>query len=189
MIACSRPVAESHTQLLFVTEAKMRLRQVSENQIRFDIYLGVTSPCEVTVNLQRSEVNSGVGVTFNYILTSNTKSRSLTSCIFIVTSRSHTCPDIDLWPHAHSSSSNRMASSPQINFKAVLLLMDTAKLHFCLAHKNSNRVIIDCYTPEILQLVEDKTFRYNWSSNLAIIQRSLRAEFLLKQKQKHYFCY
>ena len=48
----------------------------------------------------------------------------------------------------------------QINFKAVLIFIDLAQLHFCLPYKNSHWIIIDCHTPVILQLVEDKILIY-----------------------------
>ena len=108
----------------------------------------------------RSEVNSEACVTFVYILTSNRKSRPLTSCAFILTSRGHTCPTIDLWLQVYSSWPHRMMSHPQINFKAVLSFIDLARLHFCSAHKSSHRVTIDCHTPVILQLGEDKLLKY-----------------------------
>ena len=108
----------------------------------------------------RSEVNSGACVTFDYILTSNIKSRPLTLCAFIVTSRGLTSPQIDLWPQVHSLWPQRMTSHPQINFNAVLSFIDLAQLYFYLAHKNSHRVLIDCHTPVILQLVEDKLLTY-----------------------------
>ena len=43
-----------------------------------------------------------------------------------------------------------------------------AHLHFCLTHKNSHRVIIDCHTPVIFQLGEDMMLIYliirdNWT--------------------------
>ena len=48
----------------------------------------------------------------------------------------------------------------QINFKSVLIFIDLAQLHFCLAHKNSHWTLIDCRTPVILQLGEDKILIY-----------------------------
>ena len=48
----------------------------------------------------------------------------------------------------------------QMNFKPVLIFIDLAQLHFWLAYKNSQRVIIDCHTPVISQLGEDKVFIY-----------------------------
>ena len=70
---------------IFVSQEKMQLRQVNENQIGFDINMGVTSSCEVTRPFKRSEVKFGACVAFNYTLTANTKSRPPNSCIFIVT--------------------------------------------------------------------------------------------------------
>ena len=40
----------------------------------------------------------------------------------------------------------------QINFKFVLIFIDLAQLHFCLAYKNSHWAIIYCLTSVILQL-------------------------------------
>ena len=48
----------------------------------------------------------------------------------------------------------------QINFESVWIFIDLAQLHFCLAYKNSNWAIIDCHTPVILQLGEDKILFY-----------------------------
>ena len=120
----------------FVHQAKMQLRQVNENQNRFEINLAVTS-WWVCI---RSEVNSGACMTFNCVLTSNEKSQPLTSCIFIATSEDHTCPGTDLLPH----------------FKAVFIFIDLVQLHFCLAYKNSHWAINDCHTPVILQLGKHK---------------------------------
>ena len=108
----------------------------------------------------RSEVNSCACVTSNCVLTSNKKSQPLTSCIIIVSSEGHTCPGIDLWPHAYASRPHRMTWNPQINFKAVLIFIDLAQLHFCLAYKNIHWAFIDCHTPVILQLGEDKILIY-----------------------------
>ena len=36
-----------------------------------------------------------------------------------------------------------MTAHPQIIFKAVLIFTDLLQLHFCLAHKNSHRAIIE----------------------------------------------
>ena len=122
---------------------------------------------------QRSEVNSGACVTFNYSLTANTKSRPLNSCIFILTSGDHTCPQIDLWPHAYSSWPYGMTSHPQNNFIAVLIYIDLAQLYFCLDHKNSHQVIIDCHTPVTLPLEDDKLMNYD------IKKRMLTKTFIL----------
>ena len=104
----------------------------------------------------RSEVKSGAFVTFNYTLTANTKSRPLTSCIFIVTLRGHTGPEIDLWPHAYASWPKEITSHPKYNLEVILIFIDLAQLYFCLDHKNNHRVIFDCHTPVISQLEEDK---------------------------------
>ena len=56
--------------------------------------------------------------------------------------------DLTAWRHS------------QINFKSVLIFIDLAQLHFCLAYKNSHWAIIDCHTPVILQLGEDQTLIY-----------------------------
>ena len=48
----------------------------------------------------------------------------------------------------------------QINFKSVFILIDLAQLHFCLTYQNSQWAIIDCHTPVILQLGEDKILIY-----------------------------
>ena len=48
----------------------------------------------------------------------------------------------------------------QINFESVWIFIDLAQLHFCLAYKNSHLAIIDCHTPVILQLGEDKILIY-----------------------------
>ena len=52
------------------------------------------------------------------------------------------------------------------NFKAVLIFIDLAQLHFCLAHKNSHRVIFDRRTSVNLQVVEDKMLIYLDKRNL-----------------------
>ena len=108
----------------------------------------------------RSKVNSFPCVTSYCVLTSNEKYQPLTSCIFIVSSEGHTCPGTDLWPHAYASWPYRMTSNPQINFKAVLIFIDRAQLHFWLAYKNSHWAITDCHTTVILQLGEDKILIY-----------------------------
>ena len=138
----------------------MQLRHVNENPNRFEINLAVTSSCRSWLAYMRSEVNSYSCMTSNYILTSNKKSQPLTSCIFIVSSEGHTCPGTDLWPHAYTSWPHRMMSNPQINFKAVLIFIDLVQLHFCLAYKNMHWAFIDCHTPVILQLGEDKILIY-----------------------------
>ena len=145
---------------IFVSQAKMQLRQVNENPNRFEITLTVTSSCEVTISLQRSEVNSCACVTSNCILTSNKKSQPLTSSTFIVSSEGHTCPGTDLWPHGCASWPHRITSNPQMNFKAVLIFTDLAQLHFCLAYRNSHWAFIDCHTQVILQLGEDEILIY-----------------------------
>ena len=48
----------------------------------------------------------------------------------------------------------------QINLESVWIFIDLAQLHFCLAYKNSHWAIIDCHTPVILQLGEDKILIY-----------------------------
>ena len=145
---------------IFASLTKMQLRQVNENQNRFDINLGMTSSYEVTVSL-RSEVNFGACATFNCITPFTKKFWPLTSCIFIVTSEGHACPGTDLWLHLHAYSSwHQKMSHPQINFKAVLIFDDLTQLHFCLAHKNSHRVIFDCHTQVILHLRGDKLLNY-----------------------------
>ena len=48
----------------------------------------------------------------------------------------------------------------QINFESVWIFIDLAQLQFCLACKNSHWAIIDCHTPVILQLGEDKILIY-----------------------------
>ena len=117
-------------------------------------------PVRSWLTCMRSEVNSCACVTSNCILTSNEKSQPLNSCIFIVPSEGHTCPGTDRWPHAYASWPHRMMSNPQINFKAVLIFIDLAQLHFCLAYINSHWAFIDCHTPVILQLGEDKMLIY-----------------------------
>ena len=57
-----------------------------------------------------------------------------------------------------------------INFKAVLIFIDLAQLHFCLAYKNSHWAFSDCHTPVILQMGEDKVVIYQikiefWQNN------------------------
>ena len=52
-----------------------------------------------------------------------------------------------------------MTSHRQIDFEAVLIFIDFAHLHFCLALKNSYRVI-KCHTTVILQLGEEKLAVY-----------------------------
>ena len=106
---------------------------------------------------QRSEVKSRACVTFNYTLTANTKSRPLR---IHLNSGGHTCPKIDLLPHAYSSWPCGMTSHLQNNFKAVLIFIDLAQLYFCLDHRNGHRVIIDCHTSGILQLEDDKLSNY-----------------------------
>ena len=108
----------------------------------------------------RSEVNSYACVTSNCVLTANEKSQPVTSCIFIVSSESHTCPGTDLWPHTYALWPHRMMSNPQINFKAVLIFIELAQLHFCLAYQNCHWAFIDCHAPVILQLWEDKILIY-----------------------------
>ena len=53
-----------------------------------------------------------------------------------------------------------MTSQSQINFESVWIFIDLAQLHFCLAYKNSHWAIIDCHTPVILQLEENKILIY-----------------------------
>ena len=48
----------------------------------------------------------------------------------------------------------------QIDFKSVLIFLDSAQVHFCSAYTNSHWAIIDCHTPVILQLGEDKILIY-----------------------------
>ena len=48
----------------------------------------------------------------------------------------------------------------QISFKSVLVFLYLAQLHFCLSYKSSHWAIIDCHTPVILQLEEDKMLIY-----------------------------
>ena len=138
----------------------MQLRQVNEIQNRFEINLDVTSSCEVTMSLHEVIGQFWGKYDLQLHLTSYKKSQPLTSCICIVTSEGQMCPRIDLWPHAYSSWPHRITSHPQINFKAVLIFIDLAQLHFCLDYKNSHRVIIDCHTPVILQLGEDSMLIY-----------------------------
>ena len=62
--------------------------------------------------------------------------------------------------HAHELTSDLMQTNRdltgwrhrQINFESVLIFIDLAQLHFCLAYRNSHWAIIDCHTPVILQL-------------------------------------
>ena len=119
-------------------------------------------PVRTRLVCMRSEVNSCTCVTSNCVLTSNKKSQPLTLCIFIVSSEGHTCPGTDLWPHAYALWPHRMTSNPQINFKAVLIFVDLAQLHFwhCLAYKNSHWTFTNCDTPVILQMGDDKILIY-----------------------------
>ena len=87
---------------IFVSQAKMQLRQVNKNPNRFAINLPVTSSCEVTISLHEVRGQFLYMVTSNCVLISNEKSQPLTSCIFITSSEGHTCPGTDLWPHVTS---------------------------------------------------------------------------------------
>ena len=136
--------------LFFVSQAKMQLHQVNENQNRFETNLAVTSSCEVTMSLH--EVKGQFLCMCNLQLRFDLYQKIPTSCIFIVTSEGHTCPGTDLWPHAYSSWPHRLMANLQINFKAVLIFNELAQLHFSLAYKNSHWAIIGCHTPVILQL-------------------------------------
>ena len=52
--------------------------------------------------------------------------------------------------------------TPSNQFQAVLIFIDLAQVHFCLAHKNSHWacIIIDYHTPLIFRLAEEKTLIY-----------------------------
>ena len=55
---------------------------------------------------------------------------------------------------------NKTQNSFKINFKPDLVFIDLVQPEFCLAYKNSSWDSIDCHTPVILQLGDDKLSIY-----------------------------
>ena len=74
----------------------------------------------------------------------------------------HTHCDLSAWRHTLN------------NFKAALIFIDLAQLHFCMAHKNSLRVIIDCHTPVNLQLGEIQMLLYLITCKRQILTKYLK---------------
>ena len=84
-------------------------------------------------------VKSGACLTLNCILTSNKKSQPLTSHIILyslwllrVTHALELTSDL---MHIHHAWSHGKTSHPQIHFKAVLIFIDLAQLHFLLGYQ------------------------------------------------------
>ena len=95
----------------------------------------------------RSEVNSGVCVIFNCIVTSKLISQPSTLYIFIwprkVTHALELTSDLICTPLIMTSQDG---VTPWINFKAVFIFIDLAQQLFCLTYKTGHLVIIDCHT-------------------------------------------
>ena len=139
----------------------MQFRQVNENQNRFEIYLAVTSSCEVTISLHevRGQFVCICDLQLRfwplkknpYLL-----SHAYSSCLLKVTRALELTYDL---MHTHRDLTEWRQTLKLIS-KLFWFFIDLAQLHFCLAYKNSHWAFIDCHTPVILQLGEDKILIY-----------------------------
>ena len=91
--------------------------------------------------------------------------------------KGHTCCKIDLWTHTYLLWTHNMTSHLRINFNLFWFVTIWRNSFFCLAHKNSHRIIMDCYTKLVFQLVGDKTLDYlirrdNWPNTSYILIHS-----------------